>query len=58
MITWAERVQNLTKSLGRKPTLQELLLIAPLHEMTEDELREQQASFVRGMKRTGDPRFD
>lgn len=58
MITWAQRVQNLRKALGRDPALEELLLIAPLHEMTEDELREQQASFVRGMKRTGDPRFD
>lgn len=58
MITWAEKVQNLTQSLGRKPTLQELLLIAPLHEMTEEERREQQASFLRGMMPTGDPRFD
>jgi len=58
MITWAKRVHNLTQALGRRPTLEELLLLAPLHNMTEEELKAQQESFVRAMKPTGDPRFD
>lgn len=49
MITWADRVRNLTKALGRKPTLDELLLIAPLHIMTPAEIEAQRRSWVRGM---------
>ena len=57
-ITWAQRVANLRKALGREPTLQELLLIAPLHDMTPEERQRQSASWARGMRPTGDPRFD
>lgn len=57
-LTWEDRVRNLTEALGRRPTLKELLLLAPLHNMTPEEREAQQESFVRGMRRTGDPRFD
>ncbi len=49
MITWAERVANLTKTLGRKPTLGELLIACEIHQMTPDEIEAQRKSFVRGM---------
>lgn len=49
MITWRERVANLKKSLGRKPTLDELLMASHFHVMTPAERREQQESWVRGM---------
>lgn len=48
-ITWAERVQNLTKALGRKPTLNELLEVSQIHEMTSAEVEAQRQSWVRGM---------
>lgn len=57
-ITWRERVANLRKALGRKPTLDELLDASQIHIMTPEERREQDASWARGMKPTGDPRFD
>lgn len=57
-ITWRDRVVNLTKALGRKPTLEELLAIAEIHQMTPEEIKEQRESFTRGMMPTGDPRFD
>lgn len=57
-ITWAERVANLRKALGREPTLQELLLLVPLHDITAEERQAQQTSWVRGMMPTGDPFFD
>jgi hypothetical protein len=58
MITWHQRVQNLTSALGRKPTLDELLIAAEIHEMTPAEIKAQAESWARGMKPTGDPRFD
>ena len=57
-ITWAQRVANLRKSLGRDPTLDELLLLVPMHNMTPEEHKAQAESWVRAMKPTGDPRFD
>lgn len=57
-ITWAQRVANLRESLGRKPTLEELLLLVPLHDMTPAERQAQAESWARAMKPTGDPRFD
>lgn len=57
-ITWRERVANLRKALGREPTLDELLDASQIHIMTPEECREQAASWARGMKPTGDPRFD
>jgi hypothetical protein len=30
-ITWADRIANLTKALGRKPTLEEMLDAAQIH---------------------------
>jgi hypothetical protein len=57
-ITWNDRVLNLTKALGRKPTLEELLTAAEVHQMTPEEINAQRLSFARGMKPTGDPRFD
>lgn len=49
MITWAERVANLTKALGRKPTLNELLEVNQIHWMTPAEIEAQRQSWVRGM---------
>lgn len=49
MITWTERVTNLTKALGRKPTLNELLDASQIHQMTPAEIEAQRQSFVRGM---------
>lgn len=49
MITWAERIGNLTKALGRKPTLNEMLEVATIHEMTPEEIEAQRQSWVRGM---------
>jgi len=49
MITWAERVANLNKALGRKPTLNELLEVNQIHIMTPAEIEAQRQSWVRGM---------
>ena len=57
-LTWAERVANLRKALGRDPTVEEMLLIAPLHDMTPQERRAQAESWARANVSTGDPRFD
>ncbi|WP_068018934.1 hypothetical protein [Rhodoplanes sp. Z2-YC6860] len=48
-ITWADRIANLTKALGRKPTLQEMLDAAQVHQMTPAEIEAQRQSWVRGM---------
>jgi hypothetical protein len=48
-ITWANRVQNLRKALGRDPTLDELLDAAQVHQMTPAEIEAQRASWARGM---------
>jgi len=48
-ITWADRVSNLTKALGRKPTLNELLEVCQIHQMTPAEIEAQSQSWVRGM---------
>lgn len=49
MITWADRIANLTKALGRKPTLEEMLDAAQIHQMTPAEIEAQRKSWVRGM---------
>lgn len=49
MITWADRLANLNKALGRKPTLVEMLEVAQIHQMTPAEIEEQRQSWVRGM---------
>lgn len=49
MITWAERIQNLNKALGRRPTLAEMLEVATIHQMTPAEIDAQRRSWVRGM---------
>jgi len=49
MITWADRIANLTKALGREPTLQEMLDAAQIHQMTPAEIEAQRQSWVRGM---------
>ena len=48
-ITWAERVANLNRALGRKPTLQELLDVCQIHQMTPAEVEAQRQSWVCGM---------
>lgn len=47
MITWAERIANLRRALGRDPTLAEMLDAAQIHEMTPEEIDAQRQSFVR-----------
>ena len=49
MITWADRITNLAKALGRKPTLEEMLEAAQIHQMTPPEIEAQRQSFARGM---------
>jgi hypothetical protein len=48
-ITWKDRVANLTKALGRDPTLNELMDVAQIHIMMKEEIEEQRQSFIRGM---------
>lgn len=36
MITWKKRVANLTRALGRKPTLNELLSMRPTGDSSFD----------------------
>ena len=48
-ITLADRIANLTKALGRKPTLEEMLDAAQIHQMTPEEIEAQRQSWVRGM---------
>lgn len=48
-VTWADRVNNLRKALGREPTLDELLDVAQIHQMTPAEIEAQRQSWVRGM---------
>lgn len=57
-ITWAQRVANLRRALGRDPTMEELLLLVPLHDMTPEEIQVQRESWARANISTGDPRFD
>lgn len=49
LITWAERVRNLTAALGREPTLDELLTAGQVHVLTPAEIEEQRQSYARGM---------
>lgn len=44
--TWREKVDNLTKVLGRKPELHELMALAQGYEMTPEEREEQRQSFL------------
>lgn len=48
-ITWADRVANLRKALGREPTVEELYDVATIHQMTPAELLAQAKSFARGL---------
>ena len=48
-ITWADRVANLRKALGRNPTLDEMLEASTIHQLTPAEIEAQRASWVRGM---------
>lgn len=48
-ITWADRMHNLRTALGRRPTLQEALEVAQIHQMTPEEIDAQRRSWVRGM---------
>lgn len=57
-ITWVQRVESLRRSLGREPTLYELVELSRLHEMTPEEIQAQRESFGRANVSTGDPRFD
>lgn len=48
-ITWTDRIANLTKALGRRPTLEEMLDAAQIHQMTPDEIEAQRQSWARGI---------
>ena len=52
-ITWADRVANLTKALGRKPTLAELLEAAHTHQMMPAEVEAQRQSWARSERPAG-----
>ena len=57
-LTWADRVANLRKALGRDPNADEMLTAAQVHIMTPDEVEAQRQSFAQASIPTGDPRFD
>ena len=57
-MTWADRVNELARRLGRKPVLAELIEEAKNYKMTPEEKQAQMESFIRGLMPTGDPRFD
>lgn len=57
-ITWAQRAANLAKALGRRPTLDELMRLVPMHDLTPEERKAQAESWARANVSTGDPRFD
>lgn len=48
-ITWAERIANLTYALDRKPTLDEMLEVSQIHQLTPAEIEAQRQSWARGM---------
>lgn len=48
-ITWAERVANLRLALGRRPTINELLIASETHEMTPAEIDARRQSWIRSM---------
>jgi hypothetical protein len=50
VLTWREKVEAEKARLGRKLTLDELLVLAKTHFMTPDEREEQRASWQRQMK--------
>lgn len=52
-ITWADRVANLTKALGRKPTLDEMLEASHIHQMTPAEIEAQRQSWARSARPAG-----
>lgn len=47
MITWAQRIDNLTKALGRAPNFDELLEVASIHQMTPEEIKTQRDGWAR-----------
>lgn len=49
ILTWADRIANLTAALGRQPTLREILEAGQLYQMTPDEVEAQRRSCVRCM---------
>ena len=57
-ITWVERVAALRASLGREPTLVELLDETKNHTLTPEEHEAQRQSWMRAMQPTGDLSFD
>lgn len=48
MITWKDRLERLRASLGREPTLEEILLESRRHTMTRGEYEAQRRSWVVG----------
>lgn len=48
-MTWAEKVTDLGRALGRRPSLDDLLAMARDHKMTLEEVQAQRESWVRGM---------
>lgn len=47
-ITWADRIDNLRKALGRDPTLDEMLEVATIHQVTPAEVEAQRQSLREG----------
>lgn len=50
MITWAQRMQNLRDALGRPPTLDEMLAVVEVHQLTDEEKEAQRQSWARSME--------
>lgn len=48
MITWRDRLERLRASLGREPTLEEMLAESRKHTMTREEYEAQRRSWVIG----------
>ncbi len=56
--SWILTLKKQESRIGRPLTLNEMIDLAREYDMTQEELKAQQESWVRAMRPTGDPRFD
>ncbi|GJD69708.1 hypothetical protein [Methylobacterium gnaphalii] len=52
LLPWTQRVANVRKTLGREPTLAEMLRLCAMHQMPEPEVQAQAASWARAGERS------
>ncbi|GEP12671.1 hypothetical protein [Methylobacterium gnaphalii] len=58
LASWVQRLAGVRKTLGREPTLAELLRLCSMHKMSEAEVQTQAKSWARANISTDGPRFD